>query len=496
MSGTAVAAYRLGCGYYSDDLAQRARENQKFRVVLSTTKTQQVTLMHLKPGESIGAEVHPEMTQMIYVVDGSGTARVGRGLYSLQAGASIVVPPGEEHDAWAEESSRGLWMFSVYSYGQDHGAPHEVGMAVSDASPDFVGYVAGGYLESGAVTHRVKLFQDGRYEFYHAGAEADGERQVSSALAMEVFSLVKMFRWKTGVRPRDPGADRGYAYFYWGDVRWLLKRDAPQLQSLFLKIDRALAVGPGSLSHGHAHGNGQQQQNFLFTPQHGFVPLMCEYVGCEEPVIDEGSQDIYVCPRKTCDAVYCSMDCYVDANWHPSHRHECGAVHSGADFIGRGVDAATTTTTRRLENRRPGGDPAHRKHLMGISNTTLAVGCNPFLSEKRFFMDRGGHWRPCRMIQSCLPAGDAVVMSAPDDPKVYRAYYTTSKVVRFELSSDSADPVRRWLRDDGDFNVRDGNIATAWAQSLPMRYDFEVPEEDADEAAKILEDHGYVDAPL
>ena len=48
-------------------------ENTSFRKVLYTTPEMQLVLMSLKPGEDIGSEVHPNITQFFRVEVGKGT---------------------------------------------------------------------------------------------------------------------------------------------------------------------------------------------------------------------------------------------------------------------------------------------------------------------------------------------------------------------------------------------------------------------------------------
>lgn len=48
---------------YNANIEQLTLENNNFRKVLYTTNGLQLVLMTLKPGEEIGAEVHPENDQ-------------------------------------------------------------------------------------------------------------------------------------------------------------------------------------------------------------------------------------------------------------------------------------------------------------------------------------------------------------------------------------------------------------------------------------------------
>lgn len=493
---------RVGCGFYSDDLARQARENQEFRKVLVTTPQQQVTLMYLKPGQSIGLERHPRMTQFVYIVKGTGYASASRGLYQLHKNSMVVIWPGDEHDVWADSDGKGLWLFSVYSYAEDHGAPHARDGDEKVSSPltpgeSMIGYVSMGYMQK-ATTHRVVLFESGRYRFFHAGAEADGEREVDSALVDQVFDLARMLRWRSGLPPADPGVDRGVAYFTWGTRHWMRARDAPQLGDMFLKIDAALAAGPGGIPHhsgfGGGGGDGSERQGiFVPTPQ-GLLPLMCEYTGCASPDLSDETRDVYMCPSAHCDALYCSEECYFRANAVPREKHECGMPHRDVEYVGRSVIPG-----RRHHGRKYGLRNAAKRRELALRRWEMRKAANLALPMDRFHMERAsGNWRPSPMpAHFRFPIGCRHRRRGDDggeEPdRAYRAYRVTHSVVQFQLeSSVDEDPVREWLRDEGDFKIS-GDIATRWTKSAPLKYTFEVPTEDADQAARVLEDHGYID---
>lgn len=97
------------------DLHETTVENTAFRRVLLTTPTQQLTVMHLKPGEDIGTETHRGITQSIRVEKGKGYGSVARGLYTLEEESWLTIPPGEEHNVWADEGGPGMWLYSIYS---------------------------------------------------------------------------------------------------------------------------------------------------------------------------------------------------------------------------------------------------------------------------------------------------------------------------------------------------------------------------------------------
>jgi mannose-6-phosphate isomerase-like protein (cupin superfamily) len=112
-----VRCASVGCGDgFSDlNLDDTTARNAHYRQVLYTTDTQQLVVMHLRPGEDVGTEVHPETTQFVRVVRGSGEAMMGRGLSQLSEGSAIMVPPGVRHNVWASKDGQGLWFYTLYS---------------------------------------------------------------------------------------------------------------------------------------------------------------------------------------------------------------------------------------------------------------------------------------------------------------------------------------------------------------------------------------------
>jgi len=73
-------------------------ENTSFRKVLYTTPEMQLVLMSLKPGEDIGSEVHPNITQFFRVEAGKGTVILNGIETFVEDGSSVVVPAGVEHN--------------------------------------------------------------------------------------------------------------------------------------------------------------------------------------------------------------------------------------------------------------------------------------------------------------------------------------------------------------------------------------------------------------
>jgi mannose-6-phosphate isomerase-like protein (cupin superfamily) len=67
--------------------------------VLAKTRSAQAALMVLKPGQDTGepANEHPQSEQWLFVVSGSGRARVGRRRVTLRRDCLLLIGKGEIH---------------------------------------------------------------------------------------------------------------------------------------------------------------------------------------------------------------------------------------------------------------------------------------------------------------------------------------------------------------------------------------------------------------
>lgn len=105
------ATFTKGFHANIDDLTHR---NTYFRQVLVTTPTLQVVLMSLEPGEEIGAEVHPYITQFIKVEEGWGTVRIGNQHFQVQPGVAVVIPPNTLHNV-INNTSKVMKLYTIYA---------------------------------------------------------------------------------------------------------------------------------------------------------------------------------------------------------------------------------------------------------------------------------------------------------------------------------------------------------------------------------------------
>lgn len=101
-------------GYHANQNAL-ALENEYFRRVLYTAPGGQLVLMALKPSEDIGMEVHDDVDQFFWIVQGTALAVLNREQTRVTAGQVLVVPRGTEHNITNASASESLKLFTVYT---------------------------------------------------------------------------------------------------------------------------------------------------------------------------------------------------------------------------------------------------------------------------------------------------------------------------------------------------------------------------------------------
>ena len=98
---------------YHDDIEQATKGNSDFRRVLYTSKHLQLVLMSLKPGEEIGAEVHPDNDQFFRVDSGSGVVTIDGKDSKISDGFAVVVPAGARHNI-KNDGTEPLKLYTLY----------------------------------------------------------------------------------------------------------------------------------------------------------------------------------------------------------------------------------------------------------------------------------------------------------------------------------------------------------------------------------------------
>jgi mannose-6-phosphate isomerase-like protein (cupin superfamily) len=107
--------YALFDNYYHDNIEEATIENKNFRNVIFTDPTLQLVLMSLKPGEDIGTEIHPYITQFIRVEKGDGIAIIEGQTFKLTDGVAVIVPLNSKHNIINTSKYKDLKLYTIYS---------------------------------------------------------------------------------------------------------------------------------------------------------------------------------------------------------------------------------------------------------------------------------------------------------------------------------------------------------------------------------------------
>lgn len=97
------------------DIVNLTLENKHYRKVLHTNKRMQLVLMSLKPGEEIGTEIHPGVSQFFRIEQGEGLAIVDQKQFSIKDDDVLVIPPGAKHNIINTHPRQNLKLYSLYS---------------------------------------------------------------------------------------------------------------------------------------------------------------------------------------------------------------------------------------------------------------------------------------------------------------------------------------------------------------------------------------------
>ena len=100
---------------YKDDIEKLTVENDNFRKVVYTGEQIQLVLMSLKPGEDIGAEIHPENDQFFRFDAGNGKVVINETEYEVKDGDAVVVPKGADHNVINTSESEDLKFYTIYA---------------------------------------------------------------------------------------------------------------------------------------------------------------------------------------------------------------------------------------------------------------------------------------------------------------------------------------------------------------------------------------------
>jgi mannose-6-phosphate isomerase-like protein (cupin superfamily) len=100
---------------FSGNISNITEDNSYFRRVLATTPNMQLVVMSLQPGEEIGMEVHPYVTQFIRVEKGNGLAIINDNSYQLTDGSAVIIPSGSQHNIINTSYTELLQLYTIYS---------------------------------------------------------------------------------------------------------------------------------------------------------------------------------------------------------------------------------------------------------------------------------------------------------------------------------------------------------------------------------------------
>jgi mannose-6-phosphate isomerase-like protein (cupin superfamily) len=92
------------------------RSHRSFFRVLTSSDSAQAAMMVLKPGQSTGEKQneHPRAEQWLYVISGTGRARVGRRSVRLKEGSLLLVEQNEEHQVESTGRKKPLVTLNLY----------------------------------------------------------------------------------------------------------------------------------------------------------------------------------------------------------------------------------------------------------------------------------------------------------------------------------------------------------------------------------------------
>lgn len=105
---------------WSANIEEETLGNTTFRTVLFTGEHTQLTVMHLRAGEEIGLEAHPNLDQFIRVEEGSARVTMGRTEatideeHALSVDWAVIIPAGVWHNV-INTGSGPLKLYSLYS---------------------------------------------------------------------------------------------------------------------------------------------------------------------------------------------------------------------------------------------------------------------------------------------------------------------------------------------------------------------------------------------
>lgn len=119
-SGESIVLKDYGAQPLVINLENATKQNATYRTAIWTGKNSQITLMSINVGDNIGLEVHPNVDQILYIVQGEGFAQMGPSKNNLNyerkvyENYAVVVPAGTWHNV-TNTGSIPLKLYSIYA---------------------------------------------------------------------------------------------------------------------------------------------------------------------------------------------------------------------------------------------------------------------------------------------------------------------------------------------------------------------------------------------
>jgi mannose-6-phosphate isomerase-like protein (cupin superfamily) len=105
---------------YIANIKKETIGNNNYRKVLHTTKTMQLVVMSLEPGQEIGMETHDDGTQFIRIESGQAKAIVNDVEKILNDDDIIIIEPGAKHNIINTSQTEKLKLYSIYAPSSEH----------------------------------------------------------------------------------------------------------------------------------------------------------------------------------------------------------------------------------------------------------------------------------------------------------------------------------------------------------------------------------------
>lgn len=98
---------------YIANIEEETLNNTDYRRVLYTSKSSQLVLMNIQPGDEIGMEVH-DLDQFIRIEQGDATVILDGVEHGTHDDYAVVIPAGAEHNM-INTGTEELKLYSIYS---------------------------------------------------------------------------------------------------------------------------------------------------------------------------------------------------------------------------------------------------------------------------------------------------------------------------------------------------------------------------------------------